>query len=202
MRTQRKVNKYILKTDYVIGYTSNTNKEFYIDIEDYENVKKYCWREDAYGYVVTSRNRKNIKLHKLLTQTSEEQIIDHINNNPLDNRKSNLRICNMQQNVFNSRTSKNNTSGFKGVYWDKSRNKWEVKIGINYKNVHLGRFDNKEDAIKTRLEAEKRLFGEYSNVDWNDPDIISIHEELAEETARIINEKLEKLEGGLICITN
>ena len=197
MRKQRKVNKYVSKNEYVIGYTSNTNKKFYIDKEEFDNIKKYCWREDAYGYAVTTRNRKNIKMHKLITNTTKEEIIDHINNNPLDNRKSNLRICNAQQNVFNSSTPKNNTSGFKGVYWNKSKNKWEVKIGLNYKNIHIGRFADKEEAIKARVEAEKKLFGEYSNIDWNDPEIIGIHEELAKETEKAINEQLENLEEAL-----
>ena len=59
MRKQRKVNKYVSKNEYVIGYTSNTNKKFYIDKEEFDNIKKYCWREDAYGYAVTTRNRKS-----------------------------------------------------------------------------------------------------------------------------------------------
>ena len=62
---------------------------------------------------------------------------------------------------MNSKVPKNNTSGVKGVYWDKCSKKWEASIQINMKKKILGYFEDKEDAIKTRKEAENKFFGEY-----------------------------------------
>lgn len=58
-----------------------------------------------------------------------------------------------------------NTSGVTGVYWCKSRNKWNAEIRINSKKINLGYFINKEDAIKARKRAEIKYFGEYRNKD-------------------------------------
>ena len=88
-------------------------------------------------------------------EIKDKKIVDHINHNPLDNRKSNLRICTNQENIFNSKIAKTNKSGVKGVYWDTSRNKWHAQICIDNKTKDLGRFTNIEDAIKVRKESEE-----------------------------------------------
>lgn len=57
----KKFNTYDLTGEYGIGYTSNTNEPFYFDIEDYNKIKDYCWRENKYGYIITqpSKSKKN-----------------------------------------------------------------------------------------------------------------------------------------------
>lgn len=162
MYNSKKINRYDISGEYGIGYTSNTNKQFYFDLEDYDKIKGYCWYEDFFGYVVNIYKRKNLKLHKLITGTNKTQIIDHINRNRLDNRKSNLRICTNQENSFNSKLSKNNKSGIKGVYWNKEKLKWEARIFINNKGKFLGYFNDKESAYQKRLDAEKLYFGEFA----------------------------------------
>ena len=82
--------------------------------------------------------------------------IDHINHNPFDNRIENLREATTQENNKNRSKNKNNTSGFNGVYWDKSRNKWVVLININGKSKNLGRFDTVEEAINIRILANEQ----------------------------------------------
>lgn len=158
---RKKCNEYEFNNEYVIGITSNTKEKFYFDLEDFDKIKDYCWYKDRFGYVVNIKDRKNIKLHKLITNTNEDTIVDHINRNKLDNRKCNLRICTKQQNNFNTNISKNNTSGYKGVYWDKSRGKWSASIGYNYKTIFLGRYNTKEEAYKKRLEAEEKYYKEF-----------------------------------------
>lgn len=91
-------------------------------------------------------------------------VVDHINQNKLDNRKENLRICKQRNNMANSNLSKANTSGYKGVYWSNKKNKWYAKIGYKNNTIHLGYFNNIQEAFKTRLEAEEIYFGEYKNV--------------------------------------
>jgi hypothetical protein len=84
---------------------------------------------------------------------------DHINRNGLDNRKNNLRVCTHQENTTNRSLMSKNTSGFVGVSWCKATNNWRAQIMVDYKGIHLGCFDSKEDAIKARLNAELKYYG-------------------------------------------
>lgn len=87
-------------------------------------------------------------------------VIDHINHNKFDNRKNNLRVCTYSQNMQN-RIPKN-VYGINGISYCKSRKKYEVNLTKNNKTFHLGYYDNLEDAIAARKEAEEKYFGEYS----------------------------------------
>ena len=97
----------------------------------------------------------------------DEVVIDHKNHphgkrNKIDNRKCNLRRATDSQNAMNRHTHSNNTSGVKGVGWKKEYQKWCAYICKNYKQTHLGYFDNFEDAVMARKNAEKELFGEWN----------------------------------------
>lgn len=158
-----KLNKYIIYDDYIIGITTNTNKEFYIDLNDYNDIKKYSWYENKDGYLLSRINNKIVRMHRLIMNINNSNvIIDHINHNTLDNRKSNLRIVNYSQNNMNKSIQKNNTSGVVGVSLDKEVGKWRAYIKVNNKQKELGHFDNFEDARHARLLAENKYFGKYS----------------------------------------
>lgn len=137
-----------------------------IDLDDYELINKYTWCAKVAGrtyYAMTSTYNKNYKsifssMHRVILNPKKNEVVDHLNGNGLDNRKCNLRICSQQENLFNQQLRVDNTSGYKGVTWDKSNNKWLSQIQINKKNIKLGRFLNIEDAIKARKEAEIQLF--------------------------------------------
>ena len=147
--------------EYYIGYTSNTNNEFYIDAEDYENVKNYCWSETynkGFRRLVSTINGKSTLLHQFLGFKG----YDHIDRNELNNRKYNLRPCTQKENCRNSSKRKDNTSGITGVYWRKDREKWVANIICDNKYYGLGCFLSKEDAIKARLQAEVKYFGEFA----------------------------------------
>lgn len=157
-------NKYEFTDEYVIGYTSNTNKPFIFDIDDFEKVSKYHWYEETNGYIRSSGKRKEdkISLHRLIMGFPENIGIDHINHNTFDNRKSKLRIATTSQNAMNSVKRSNNTSGTTGVVWVKDRNKWKSQIKFNGQLIFLGEYDKLEDAEKRRRQAEEEYFGEYS----------------------------------------
>lgn len=166
----RERNKYDLSGEYGIGWACNTNREFYFDLEDYDIIKNYHWAEKSdKGYIVTKvwNNNKpsSVFMHRLIMKENGFDIsnsdIDHINHKTYDNQKSNLRVCNHYQNIVATKTYSNNTSGRKGVSWDKSRNKWTVSITVNKKTHYIGRYDNFEDAVKAREEAEKIYHKEY-----------------------------------------
>lgn len=129
-----------------------------IDIEDIEKIKNIHWFIHYYklNNSFYADSTKNDKLHRYITNCPKNKVIDHINHNTLDNRKFNLRIC---TRIENNRNKKNNTSGHVGVYWDKTKNKWTAQIMINYKTIFIGRYEDINDAIQARKEAEKKYFG-------------------------------------------
>lgn len=158
-------NDYEFSNDgYVIGYTSNTRKQFIFDIDDYEKVSKYHWYEETNGYIRSSSKKKENRfhIHRLIMGFPDGIGIDHINHNILDNRKSNLRAATTSQNAMNRIKGSNNTSGTSGVVWVKSRNKWKSQIKFNNQLIFLGEYDKFEDAEKRRKQAEEEYFGKYS----------------------------------------
>lgn len=162
--SHKKYNKYDLTGEYGIGWTSNTNEEFYFDLEDYDKIKNYCWYTLIVGKERNQKtlrayiNKKNTTFHCYLGYKN----YDHINRNELDNRKANLRVATKSQNSQNKNKLSNNTSGFIGVHLVKSTNKWCARINIDKKRVELGCFDKKEDAIIARLRAEAIYYKEFA----------------------------------------
>ena len=125
-----------------------------IDWEDYDKVKKYKWNLWD-GRVNTRIKSKIVRLHRLLLNCPKGLEIDHIDHNQLDNRKSNLRICNKSQNQMNRK----NVSG---VCSYNKTNRWRAHIMVNQKQIHLGIFDSRKEALKVRHKAEKKYFGEFA----------------------------------------
>tara|TARA_R100001163_G_scaffold61721_1_gene51933 strand:+ start:775 stop:1302 length:528 start_codon:yes stop_codon:yes gene_type:complete len=90
-----------------------------------------------------------------------EKQVDHINGNKADDRIKNLRLATCQENNFNKGLRRNNTSGFTGVHWRRGRQKWIATVQLRGNYKYLGIFNEKEDAIQARIEAEKKYFGEF-----------------------------------------
>lgn len=178
----RKSNKYEFIDNVGICYASNNNKKILFDIEDYNLISQYTWMvnsdNNGYQWVRAHNIPKDYNLHNFTSKTiamsrlimlngredcNDLSInIDHINNNPCDNRKCNLRLATRSTNEMNKRIRINNASGVTGVTWGKCINKWIAQITVNSKTFYLGSFVSKEDAIKARKEAEEKYFGEYS----------------------------------------
>jgi len=129
-----------------------------IDLCSVDMCKKFSWHINKYGYIKTRIDRKTYYLHRILIDAKNGEICDHINRNTLDNRVHNLRIVSYSESNINSRTQSNNTSGKRGVSYYRKTNKWEAYINKNRKRIKLGYFDNIEDAIEARMEAEKIYF--------------------------------------------
>lgn len=160
-------NKYNLSNEFGIGYTPRGEK-FYFDLEDYNKIKDYLWYTKEDGYLICQQGNKTIRMNRLIMDcTDPYKDVHHKNHIVYDNRKSNLEICDHYQNIIATKTYSNNTSGRKGVYWDKSKNKWVVYITANKEQHFIGRYDNFEDAVKAREEAEKIYHKEYHYDDTN-----------------------------------
>lgn len=104
-------------------------------------------------------------LHTLLLKPQKGEICDHINGNKLDNRRINLRKCNAKENARNKGHSRNNTSGFKGVYWMKDQKKWLASIRVDDIQRHIGVFSSKEEAAIAYKEASLKYHGKFSRTD-------------------------------------
>lgn len=155
---KKKGNKKDLSGEYGIIWSTNTNEEVYFDLEDADIILQHTWWIAASGYPSATIDNTNVTMHKLLGYYRP----DHHNKNKLDNRRSNLVSCTRKENQRNCIISKNNTSKFTGVCWDKNRNKWVAQITVDYKNINLGRFVEKDDAIRARLQAEAKYFKEFA----------------------------------------
>lgn len=83
------------------------------------------------------------------------EMVDHIDRDKTNNHIDNLRAATKTINAINTGINNNNTSGTKGVYFNKRDNVWFAAIKVNYKQIHLGQFKNKEDAITARKKAER-----------------------------------------------
>ena len=163
---QYKTNVIKNKKDHaeLIIYSADKKKKFIslIDLEDVPFVEQHSWCIRSQGYVGRVENKKLIVLHRILTSCPDNKIVDHINKNKLDNRKFNLRICDYQTNLRNSSRKSNNTSGVTGVGWDNKSKKWRARICVDYKAISLGFYNNKGEAVKARLRAEKKYFGDFA----------------------------------------
>ena len=139
--------------------------KFIIDADDYEKyVKGYSFAL-SHGYVQYSSRKdglNNKRLHRVIMNEPDGKFIDHINMNPLDNRRENLRECTQQQNQCNTNKYSNNTSGFKGVSFHKRDKKFVAHIKLNGKKKHLGYFDTAEKAHEAYKKESLKLHGDFA----------------------------------------
>ncbi len=171
VETRYDKNEIFIKEDYAEIVLKDNNLEekarVIIDLEDLDKVKTHKWHIISSGYAYCTT--LGILLHRYLLGLNKdnEEYVDHENRNKLDCRKSNLRIANDVTNSQNSSISSKNTSGFIGVSHTKN-NKWRAYIHKNLgfkiksKYIQLGTFETKEEALISRLKAEKEMFGEFA----------------------------------------
>ena len=137
-----------------------------VDDEDYEWLSQYKWylRGRSNSYAVRDIYIGNGKdfhqsMHREIMQVTDPKIeVDHRNRNGLDNQRSNLRVATRIQNAQNVGPRKGNSSGYKGVGWDKSQRKWKAGIRSNGKSKYLGSYNDPVLAAKAYDRAARELF--------------------------------------------
>jgi hypothetical protein len=134
-----------------------------VDDEEYDALSKFKWYFMQVGYAArTDRSTKKlVYMHREIVGAENGRQVDHISGDKLDNRRSNLRIATNQENHFNMGLRRDNTSGAKGVCWHKKARKWMARVHINGKDIHLGLFADKNEAITVRRSAAQKYQGEF-----------------------------------------
>lgn len=133
-----------------------------VDDEDFKWLNQWKWYMGSHGYacrrlwIKKEKRYETILLHRIVNKTSEGFLTDHRNMNRLDCTKKNLRMGDKSLNSINRGLQSNNTSGHRGVSWDKKSKKWSVSIKKNNLKIHLGYFINIKDAIITRKKGEEK----------------------------------------------
>ena len=118
------------------------------------------------GYIYVGINKQRYRAHRLVFLMHKGYLpktIDHINGDRADNRIENLRAVTANQNQHNRKMNANNTSGYKGVCWDKTLNKWRSQIRLEGKRINIGCFDNIEEAAEVVRKAREELHGDFAH---------------------------------------
>lgn len=147
-----------------------------VDDDDYERVInfKYKWNINNTNYTKSATyNPKQyiVFLHRFIMglEKGDKRVVDHINHNKLDNRKSNLRVCTQAENCRNNQIKKNNISGYKGVVIakDKRNKKYCSTVRYNKTRYFLGYYKTAQEASEVYEQKAKELFGEFYNKEYN-----------------------------------
>ena len=144
-----------------------------VDDDDYNELSKYKWhindRKRLYAVrtvgtktINSKREVSKVYMHRQIMKPQGDLVVDHINGNNLDNRKSNMRTCRQRDNTRNCKLSKNNTSGYYGV--SPIKNKWSANIHYLSKKIFLGNYNNIKDAAKAYNKAAKEYFNGYARL--------------------------------------
>jgi hypothetical protein len=147
---------------------TNSPMRVKIDDADFGLVSHYKWCLSPRGYAVHSiftrkpYVRKTLAMHRLILGTPPGKSTDHINRDKLDNRRSNLRICNQAQNLANCLIWSSNSSGFKGV--SRFKEKWVARIGSfkSKTSEYLGCFDTSTKAARAYDEKAIQKYGQFA----------------------------------------
>ncbi len=138
-----------------------------VDDEYFEWLDRWKWCYGSSGYAMRTVRRSDnkpftLRMHRLIALPHDNEFTDHINQDKLDNRRSNLRVCSTHNNSCNREKQKNNTSGYKGVYKRDDSPKWEARIQIKSKQISLGWYSSKHLAAVAYNNAALHHFGEFA----------------------------------------
>lgn len=134
-----------------------------VDDNKYDYLRQFNWKITK-GYAMRTTGIGERRMHRLLINAKKGEVVDHIDGNPLNNQVANLRICSQGQNMGNRKINKNNRSGYKGVFFLKSLNKWRAAIKFNGKFIHIGLFAKPEDAAIAYNRKAIEFFGIFANL--------------------------------------
>lgn len=139
-------------------------KEILADVDDADKLMRYSWCVSVQGYAVANIGTRVVKMNRYILGLDEckGKIVDHINRNKLDNRKSNLRFCTLKENARNVTVAKNSKTQVLGVR-KTDHGKFNVRIVADGVEHHIGNYDTIEEAVQARHEAELKYHGAFAS---------------------------------------
>jgi hypothetical protein len=149
-----------------------------VDDEDFEWLSQWKWSVETHAktfYALRSiyLGRENskakmtlVRMHRVIMGMPVNKEVDHKDGDGLNNQRDNLRVCTHSQNLSNRGKDKDNTSGYKGVWFDKNRGKWSADLHFKGRTVHLGRFTSVIEAAKAYDKAALKYFGEFARLNF------------------------------------
>jgi hypothetical protein len=123
-------------------------------------VESVSWGFD--GKYARQPDGAKLRMHQVLFPCVDGLEADHQDGDELNNRRSNLRSATSSQQKMNRGKNRNGASPRKGVYWHKKAGKWMVSVGLEYRSIYIGLYDNLDEAIAARKDAERTYFGEFA----------------------------------------
>lgn len=152
----------------------HNGKEALIDLADFDRIAAFRWqferrenREYARRTIERGGKFKVVRMHRfVLGLTDPKVLVDHINGDGLDNRRSNLRTCTNEENLRNRGPTVRNTSGYKGVWFNRSANNWRAYIRVNGKAHHLGAFGTAREAADAYDTAAIGHHGQFARLNF------------------------------------
>lgn len=159
---------YRFEGDTGIGMLPDGTR-FLFDADQFDRIRDIKWYRnyrkpgDRKLYLI---DRKGNYLHRVITGCPEGYEVDHISLDTLDNRSCNLRIVTHQQNQINHSLQRNNSSGVSGVDFYPRNEKYRARIKVSQQEIHLGYYDDFEEAVQARNVGMECMFGEYGR--YND----------------------------------
>lgn len=185
IKRMKKENKFRIEDDVVIGQSSNTDDEFFVDLCDFDKIRNICWSvrinksgmKELCGW--DSISKKTVRMHTFLGFPN----YDHIDRNELNNCRSNLRQATPQEQVWNRGKAQNKSSNVVGVSYYARDGRWVAELSYNYKRVFRQYCQTEEEAILARLNAEvkyiplefapnRHLFEQYGITIQNDCEVL------------------------------
>lgn len=151
-----------------------------VDDKHYDLLSRLSWHAKynhstyyAATYINTRRRNPDgrwryyeVMMQNLIMPPHGNYLIDHRDGNGLNNQESNLRYANRTQNGANRRIASNNVSGYVGVHWCNTINKWVSRIRVRQKTINLGSYDDVTEAARVRDQAAIRYFGEFAKLNF------------------------------------
>lgn len=167
----KSIKKYPSQAELVeiFTYCDSGNLYWKSHISNGTDISKPAGSLQKTGYIRIQINKSLFRLNRLIYifhngDIPEGLVIDHINDNISDNRIGNLQAITNQKNTSKRKTNNNNTSGYRGVCWDKRSNKWKAQLRSNGKQISIGLFHNKHDAALAYNIAAQQNFGEFAKL--------------------------------------
>lgn len=144
-----------------------SGKSFIFDEIDLPLVKSHnWWISSDDGYAMTWIDNRNVRFTRLQHVLSKNQMIDHIDGDRCNNRRSNERVVTKLQNNWNKGMRRNNTQGYVGIYYHRKNKNYVARIYTNRKYIHLGSYESKEEAARAYDEAARFYYGEFACVNF------------------------------------